>query len=61
MTVELGHFSLVLALGMALVQSVLPLLGARTGDARLMEAGSTTSVTGLALIALAFGALTAAM
>ncbi|WP_279477848.1 heme lyase CcmF/NrfE family subunit [Aureimonas sp. SK2] len=60
MIVELGHFALVLALGTALVQSALPLLGARIGDARLMETGSATSVTGLALLAFAFGALTAA-
>ncbi|WP_182085615.1 heme lyase CcmF/NrfE family subunit [Aureimonas sp. ME7] len=60
MIVELGHFALVLALGTALVQSVLPLIGARVGDVRLMEAGSTTSITGFVLLALAFGALTAA-
>ena len=28
MIVELGHFALVLALGMAMVQSILPLIGA---------------------------------
>ncbi|WP_062211818.1 heme lyase CcmF/NrfE family subunit [Aureimonas sp. AU12] len=60
MIVELGHFALVLALGLAIVQSVLPLLGARIGDTRLMETGSITSVALLALMALAFGALTAA-
>ncbi|KQQ85838.1 heme lyase CcmF/NrfE family subunit [Aureimonas sp. Leaf324] len=60
MIVELGHFALVLALGTALVQSILPLVGARIGDVRLMDSGSATSVTGLALLALAFGALTAA-
>ena len=58
MIVELGHFSLVLALGLALVQSVLPLLGSRTGDGRLMETGGVTSIACFALLAFAFGALT---
>ena len=38
MIAELGHFALVLALALALVQSVLPVWGARTGDDRLMGA-----------------------
>ncbi|WP_062230777.1 heme lyase CcmF/NrfE family subunit [Aureimonas sp. N4] len=58
MIVELGHFALVLALGLALVQSVLPLLGSRTGDSRLMETGGITSLACFALLAFAFGALT---
>lgn len=60
MTVELGHFALVLALGLALVQSVLPVLGAWLGDRRLMDTGPITSIATLALLAGAFGALTAA-
>ncbi|MBB3996555.1 heme lyase CcmF/NrfE family subunit [Aureimonas pseudogalii] len=60
MIVELGHFALVLALALALVQSVLPILGSRLGDARLMETGGVTSIACLAMLALAFGALTAA-
>ena len=36
MITELGHFALVLALAPALVQSTLPLIGARRGDAALM-------------------------
>ncbi|WAJ26682.1 heme lyase CcmF/NrfE family subunit [Antarcticirhabdus aurantiaca] len=58
MIVELGHFALVLALALALVQSVLPLIGARVGDARLMETGSTTALGGFVMLALAFAALT---
>ena len=36
MIVELGHFALVLALAVALVQATLPLIGAQIGDRRLM-------------------------
>ena len=60
MIVEIGHFALVLALVTAIVQSVLPLIGARIGDARLMETGEVTAVTTFALIALSFAALTTA-
>ena len=58
--VEAGHYALVLAFALALVQSVLPLWGARTGDARLMETGGPVAVTGFALTLLSFVALTAA-
>lgn len=60
MIVELGHFALVLALALSLVQSVLPVLGARTGSIRLMDTGPATAVATLALLGLAFGALTSA-
>ena len=36
MIVELGHFALILALMVALVQATLPLWGAHVGDRRLM-------------------------
>ena len=36
MIAELGHYALVLALGMALVQGTLPLSGAARGDATLI-------------------------
>jgi cytochrome c-type biogenesis protein CcmF len=58
--VELGHFALVLALAVALVQSTLPLVGARIGDARLAELGPLAAVTGFSLVALSFAALTMA-
>ena len=60
MTVELGHFALVLALAMSLVQSVLPIVGARTGSLRLMDTGPATAVATLALLSLSFAALTTA-
>ena len=37
---ELGHFALILALAMALVQGVLPLVGARARPRRLDGAGA---------------------
>ena len=36
MIIEIGHFAVVLALAVAVVQTVLPIWGARTGDERLM-------------------------
>jgi cytochrome c-type biogenesis protein CcmF len=58
MIVELGHFALVLALAVALVQMVLPLIGARNGDAALMAIGRSAAVLQLVLVAGAFVALT---
>ncbi len=58
--IEAGHFALVLALVLALVQSVLPLWGARTGNERLMETGGPVAVTGFAMTMIAFAALMAA-
>ncbi|MFK0691379.1 heme lyase CcmF/NrfE family subunit [Mesorhizobium sp. IMUNJ 23033] len=58
--VETGHFALVLAFALALVQSVLPLVGARTGNERMMAVGGPVAVTGFALTAVSFVALTIA-
>ncbi len=60
MTVEIGHFALVLALALALVQSLAPLMGARLGDARLMAMGEPSAIAGFAAVALSFAALVAA-
>jgi cytochrome c-type biogenesis protein CcmF len=57
MIAEIGHFALILALALTLVQSFVPLWGARTGDVALMRVGTATSLAGLAFIALAFAAL----
>jgi cytochrome c-type biogenesis protein CcmF len=57
---ELGHFALILALAVALVQGTLPLLGAARGDGRLMALGRTAALTQAFLVILAFGALTQA-
>jgi cytochrome c-type biogenesis protein CcmF len=59
MIAEVGHFALVLALVLALVQSVVPLVGARRRDGRLMGVAASTAVAQLAFVAVAFGALMA--
>jgi cytochrome c-type biogenesis protein CcmF len=58
--VEAGHFALVLAFALALVQSSVPLIGARRGDARMMAVGGPAAVTGFALTAIAFAVLVSA-
>ena len=60
MVAELGHFSLILALAVALVQGTLPLLGASRGDIRLMDLGRTAALTQALLVIVAFAALTQA-
>ncbi len=55
---ELGHYALILALIVALLQGTLPLWGAARGDSRLMAFAGTAARLQLLLIALAFGALT---
>ena len=58
MIVELGHFALILALMVALVQSTLPLWGAQVNDARLMALGGPAALIQLVLVAASFGVLT---
>ncbi len=58
MIVELGHFALILALAVALVQGTLPLIGAARGDRRLMALAAPAANAQFLLIALAFAALT---
>ncbi|MEX0955451.1 MAG: heme lyase CcmF/NrfE family subunit [Rhizobiaceae bacterium] len=60
MTVEIGHFALVLALALALVQAIVPLAGARLGNPRLVAMAAPTAVAGFALVALSFSSLVAA-
>ena len=60
MSVELGHFAMVLAFAVALVQTVVPLVGARFRDERLMRVGEPAAVTSFALIAMAFAVLVSA-
>ena len=54
---ELGHFFLITAFAVAMLQGVLPLWGAFTGNAQLMAMGRTTALTQLMLISLAFACL----
>ncbi|HWB45695.1 MAG TPA: heme lyase CcmF/NrfE family subunit [Hyphomicrobiaceae bacterium] len=57
MIVELGHFAVVLALTVALVQMALPLWGAQIGDRRLMGVAAPAALAQFALLAFAFLAL----
>ena len=57
MIAELGHYALVLALAVAIVQATLPLWGARTGDAALMSMAAPAALLQLLLIGLSFAAL----
>ena len=54
---EIGQFALALALAAALVQSVLPILGAARGDVAWMRSAAATAVLQSGLVAVAFGAL----
>ena len=58
MIIELGHFALVLALGVALLQMALPAWGAHTGDGRLMAVAEPAALAQLSLLTLSFLALT---
>src|SRR5213075_2422354 len=58
MIAELGHYALVLALALALIQSWSPVLGARKGDVALMKLADSTALAQFAFVVLAFGALT---
>ena len=58
MITELGHFALVLALMVALVQTVLPLWGAARRDPALMALAGPAAVVQFLLIAASFAALT---
>jgi len=55
--VESGHYALVLALALALIQSTVPLLGARLHDPALMNVARSTALAQLLFVALSFLAL----
>jgi cytochrome c-type biogenesis protein CcmF len=56
--VEAGHFALALALGLSLIQFVVPLWGARANDPVLMAVAPTSALAVLVCIAFSFVALT---
>lgn len=58
MIVEIGHFALVLALAVAIAQTAVPMLGAYRRDAALMAIAGPAALLQLALVSLAFAALT---
>lgn len=58
MTAELGHFALIVALSVALVQASLPLIGAQRGNAAWMGLARPSALLQLMLVAISFGCLT---
>jgi len=54
---EGGHYALVLALALALIQSSVPMLGARWRDLALMNVARSTAVAQLLFVAISFAAL----
>ena len=57
MIAESGHYALVLALGLALIQSIVPLVGARWRDPALMNVARSTALAQLGFVAASFAAL----
>jgi len=57
MTPELGHFALILALCVAVVQAVLPLAGAATGEPRWIAVARPAARAQFLLVLFAFGCL----
>ncbi len=57
MITEIGHFALILALAVAVVQAIVPLIGASRGDVAWMRVGGTAATAQFLLIFIAFLAL----
>jgi cytochrome c-type biogenesis protein CcmF len=58
MVPEIGHFALILALAISMAQSIVPIIGARRGDAALMHFARQAALGQCACIVVAFAALT---
>ncbi|MFZ5690695.1 MAG: heme lyase CcmF/NrfE family subunit [Pseudomonadota bacterium] len=58
MIAEVGHYALVLALALALIQATLPIAGARLNDRLLMGIAEPVAVVQFLFVALSFAALT---
>jgi cytochrome c-type biogenesis protein CcmF len=56
-TAELGHYALMLALGLALIQGSMPIIGARSNDPVLMSIAAPAALAQFAFVAIAFGSL----
>lgn len=57
MIIELGHFSLILALFVSFIQAIIPLHGAKLGDISLMFLAKPATFAHFLLMTLAFGTL----
>ena len=58
MIAEFGHFSLLVALGMAVVQASVPIYGLRKNDPVLMAVAGPAALAQFCFVAIAFAALT---
>jgi cytochrome c-type biogenesis protein CcmF len=56
---ELGHYALMLALGLALIQAIMPIVGTRSDDPTLISVAAPAALAQFFFVALSFGALTA--
>ena len=54
---EIGHFALILALGLALCQAIFPLVGAHRDDAALVALARPTAIGQLGFVSFAFACL----
>jgi cytochrome c-type biogenesis protein CcmF len=59
MIAEIGHYALVLALALSLIQATLPMAGAKLNDRVLMATAEPVSYVQLLFVAISFAALTA--
>ena len=59
MIAEIGHYALVLALALALIQGSVPVVGAQTRDRALMGVADISALAQFAFVAIAFASLTA--
>ncbi len=59
MIAELGHYALMLALGLALIQGTMPIIGTRSDDPVLTSMAVPTALAQFAFVAIAFAALAA--
>ena len=60
MIIELGHFVLILAFAVSIVQAIIPLIGAAKDNRPLMQVGTHAATIQFLLIALSFAMLTVA-
>ncbi|MGA0561228.1 heme lyase CcmF/NrfE family subunit [Ancylobacter sp. VNQ12] len=60
MNPEIGHYALVLALAVAILQTAIPIWGARVGDQALMRVGPPLAIAFFGFVSLAFAILTTA-
>jgi cytochrome c-type biogenesis protein CcmF len=56
---EIGHFALILTLTLALAQSIVPLIGTRVGDLKLMRFASSAAIGQMVFLVTAFASLIA--